>query len=327
MSWKKTPHAAEFEEKEYEVPLYMELVRSRGQLWTPGQVLEEHTGAEAAIHACSAYWKHVRRRPKPGVVLQGAVLGLPSTHPPLAHGGATPSFRANLFIQAKRCTRYTYGPTALRRLKKGAERPDPEKEIRGFSVYQRWYPGRPPSRHQQAALERLHYRVQKGGARADVCYAAPVFDDRKSLWDAAVNGEILARSTFPRAILLKDHDKWVYTDPGSDGWKCSEPERVKEEGLEARLESLWGEVPAKQRHEDDPVPSLRDLAEAVHRAFIASELEDDALPEPSETVQELDEAYQELHREPVGLVAWILGAVAVRGLLWFVVGPKKSESD
>lgn len=327
MSRKQTPHAAEFEEKEYEIPLYMELVRSRGQLWTPGQVLEQHTGAEAAVRACSAYWEHVRRRPKPGVVLQGAVLGLPATHPPLAQGGATPSFRANLFIQAKRCTRYTRGPTALRNLKKGVKRPDPKKVIRGFSVYQRWYPGRPPSRHQQKALERLHYRVQKGDARADVCYAAPVFDDRKSLWDAAMRGQILARSTFPRAILLKDHDKWVYTDPGPDGWKCSDPEYVEESRLEARLESLWEGVPVHQRHEDDPVPSLRALAQAVHGAFIASELEDEALSEPSVTVRGLDGTYQGLDRDPVGLMAWILSAVAIHGLLWLVVGAEERESN
>ena len=121
------PHAAEFEEKEYEIALYMELARSTQGIWTPGQVLENKTGYEAAVRASNDYWKHVGRGRKPGVTLQGAALGLPRGTTLSVHG-ATPSFKANLFVQAKRCTRYARGPRALRKVV-GRNRPDPKKAM------------------------------------------------------------------------------------------------------------------------------------------------------------------------------------------------------
>jgi hypothetical protein len=43
------PILAEFEEREYEYPLYFELSHDSGNIWSPGQVLEGHFGFDAAI--------------------------------------------------------------------------------------------------------------------------------------------------------------------------------------------------------------------------------------------------------------------------------------
>jgi hypothetical protein len=65
------PIDAEFEEKEYEVPLYVELGRTLDNLWAPGQVLESEVGFDGALNVASdLVWKLLGyARAKPGVVL------------------------------------------------------------------------------------------------------------------------------------------------------------------------------------------------------------------------------------------------------------------
>jgi len=321
------PVAAEFEEKEYEIPLAMELMAAPGQIWTPGQVLEEHLGWEAAVTASATYWRHVGRRSKPGVTLQGTLLGLPAAQRPLSKHGGAPSFRANLFVQAKRCTRYVRGPMKLTSsLKAGHPRPDPGKTIRAFDVYVKPYRFARP-RQQQERLERLHYRVQRGGAKADVCYAAPVFDDRVSLWSAVRQGRVVVQSTFPRAILLKKpHRKWAYTDPGARGWKCSEAEYVEEPPLWDRVAAL-AEEDAAVEASAWPDELLR-LAQGLYDALLQDQ-EEEVFPEgfgrePTSTRARLRATFNTLPTlESPAVVAWAAAAAAAHGILWLVIGPER----
>lgn len=322
------PEAAEFEEKEYEFPLGMELMVAPGHIWTPGQALEQYLGWEAAVRASGKYWQLVGRRSKPGVTLQGTLLALPRTHPPLSKNGGGPSFKANLFIQAKRCTRYVRGPLTLTsRLKKGSPRPDPSKTIRAFDVYEKSHM-RARHREQQERLERLHYKLQKGGAKADVCYAAPVFDDRLSLWLATKDQELVERSTFPRAILLKAHRKWAYTDPGAKGWKCSDAEWVAEPSLHARVAELVAGEDATDPEPNDWRANTRSIARAVHDALLVHDddsehLLDEHAPDSSE--QRLKEAFASLaYSEIEDVVAWTAAAAAAHGVMWFVLGPERN---
>src|SRR5260370_26916224 len=93
--------AAEFEEKEYEAPLYRQLERGNPYLWTPGQVLEGYLGFDAALLLSDPYlWKlHGFRGPLRGFApnrFLWAFLPLELARNRL------PRFRLNCFIQAKR---------------------------------------------------------------------------------------------------------------------------------------------------------------------------------------------------------------------------------
>ncbi len=41
--------SAEFEEREYETPLYNQLTNGNGKVWAPGQVFERHIGIDYAM--------------------------------------------------------------------------------------------------------------------------------------------------------------------------------------------------------------------------------------------------------------------------------------
>ena len=65
------PIDAEFEEKEYEFPLYHELTRSSQYIWTPGQVFEGYFGVDAALKVTTAkIWRKLGYPgPLPGTIL------------------------------------------------------------------------------------------------------------------------------------------------------------------------------------------------------------------------------------------------------------------
>jgi hypothetical protein len=62
---------AEFEEREFEAPLYNQLEVGSNLVWSPGQVFEEHIGIDRAIFVESpTFWRLIRRLgPPPGVFL------------------------------------------------------------------------------------------------------------------------------------------------------------------------------------------------------------------------------------------------------------------
>jgi hypothetical protein len=93
---------AEFEEREYETPLYQQLAVDRRRVWAPGQVLEHHIGFDYAAFCVDSYfWAlHGLRDPLNGFMFDELIrhrfwerrLG----------SRPLPDFKLNVFLQAKR---------------------------------------------------------------------------------------------------------------------------------------------------------------------------------------------------------------------------------
>lgn len=100
------PFPAEFEEKEYEIPLYLELY-DHVPLWSPGQVLEARLGVDAALRTESRLlWRRLGyAQPLRGFALNRAGRRYTRSRP-------LPNFEANLLLQVKR-------PIELRRRPNG----------------------------------------------------------------------------------------------------------------------------------------------------------------------------------------------------------------
>ena len=63
---------SDFEEKDYEAPLYNQLESScTSLLWTPGQVFEQHIGIDRAMFPEDPdFWEILGSRPRRGVLLE-----------------------------------------------------------------------------------------------------------------------------------------------------------------------------------------------------------------------------------------------------------------
>lgn len=108
-----------------------------------------------------------------------------------------PSFRLNVFIQAKRPQYGRYAPKALKAL--GLKSPYWRFEV---------------TPHQQIALEKLQQRLN---SRAIVCYACPAFHKESILHKWTVQPRIVENSTFPDVATLSGHSAWNFSEPGTRG--------------------------------------------------------------------------------------------------------------
>jgi len=104
---------SEFEEKEYEAPLYNQLESGTNLIWSPGQVFEHHIGIDRAMLLQNpAVWKVFGyNRALPGVLLEmydWNFIWRRRQRRPL------PDFKLNLFVQAKRCYFYNRRPNHLK---------------------------------------------------------------------------------------------------------------------------------------------------------------------------------------------------------------------
>jgi len=206
------PIPSEFEEKEFENPLYMEL-RSERRLWTPGQVLEGHLGFDAALHVTNDFWTITGHTKAPGVTL--ARYGL---SPMLAQPGTLPDFSTNVFLQAKRPFEYIDPPADVK--------------VHGFTAPSWFFK---VTAHQQVFLEALAAHL---GSDADVSYACAVFTTKAKLFELTIGGELRKHTTFPLATKLKDHTRWIYAKGGGVGLAKSDPEHVDVGDLDERVERL-----------------------------------------------------------------------------------------
>ena len=204
---------ADFEEKEFEFPLYRELLASEFDVWTPGQVLEGHLGFDGALRVAKDYWDVVGRDAAPGVTL--ARYGL---SPMLARPGDLPDFSTNLFLQVKRPYEYVDPPAEVKA--KGLRSPS-------------WY--FTTRDHQQPLLERLATHL---GAQAEVAYASPAFAQRARLFAVMRARELRKHTTFPAAAWLAGHGAWHYDRGGASGVAMSDPERVDGPELPSRLDRI-----------------------------------------------------------------------------------------
>lgn len=202
---------SEFEEKEYEGPLNTQLLFNNHIYWPPGQVFEKHFGIDSALNAYDPnFWLLFGLvEPKNGVVLDHFNWGY--IWKKINRKKQLPTFKLNLFVQAKRPT-YLYGKNS-EYARKGIKGPYYRFEV---------------MKHQQEALERLAKKLSNS---ALVVYACPVFHTNSDLYKHIHNRTLVDNSTFVRAIRMKNHGKWVYDEAGTTGLACSEIERIEDEPL------------------------------------------------------------------------------------------------
>lgn len=243
---------AEFEEREYETPLYNQLARGNPNVWAPGQVFEGHIGIDYALLVEDPwiFRIHGYRAHLPGVVLnryRWPVEWFLHRSP-----RRLPTFRLNLFIQAKRPEWGRRVPSAIRST--GLTPP-----FWRFSI----------EPDQQRSLEAV---ASKLGNRSLVVYAAPVFHEHQTLFLHTRKGTIVSASTFPRVSALNQHETWYYNTPGAKGVANPEVRPIEEPSLEERIRAL---LQAEATPADDPWRrNLDTAAAAIHDA-----LSDERLPE------------------------------------------------
>ena len=213
-------NAAQFEEKEYETPLYSQLVGGGKNLWTPGQVLEHYLGFDAALSLDDPYLWHLHG-------FRNALRGFSPSRfrwPLLPRNrglrSRLPRFRINCFIQAKRPQFGSRVPVKLVSL-------GPDRPFFKFSI----------DTDQQNTLEAAAKRFQ---GRALFSYAAPVFYQSRDLFRHTTAGSIVENSTFPDIGSLAGQHAWYYNRPGAVGIANRSFEYRQMPSLEDRIKGLIG---------------------------------------------------------------------------------------
>lgn len=290
---------AEFEEKSYEAPLYNQLERANSDVYAPGQVLESALGFDRGLFlAESALWETLGYSDP----LLGAALSYynwPSGYGPRLPQLNLPSFRLNLFLQAKRPHCYKRRP---RRLGKSAALAAPHW---GFSI----------DEQQQRLLEVL---ADKTNGEAHVAYACAAFHSNLALFTHTKNRSIVANSTFPSARSLIGHEAWYYDRPGATGIANPTPEHIEERPLLDRVRELAAD---SRRIEGGELAWLDSLAGHVFAAANASDAVVDARHfqyfDDLQTLERIAERYQ--LRRSVHSYAQVRLFAARFELSWLVV--------
>lgn len=210
--------SAEFEEKDYEAPLYRQLLGASSLIATPGQVFEGKFGIDAALQATNPEFWNVMGYKQP---LNGAVLDDHRWGVVWRRGvkkRRLPTFSTNLLVQAKR-------PDVL----KGRNASLSIFDITGG--YWRFFV-RP---HQQEILEKIKKHLRN---KLAVVYASPAFSSFDELYSHTINDSIIAHSSFVKVEKLKGHVAWNYDKPGTTGVANTEYEPIEDTPFIDQLELL-----------------------------------------------------------------------------------------
>ena len=290
---------AEFEEREYEAPLYNQLERSVTMLWSPGQVLEGLIGIDRAsmVHDLEFFWRTIglSRIPR-GAVLSRYVW--PFSWGPRSSQQQLPNFRLNLFLQAKRSHFSSRTPKAMKAM--GLQGP-----MWAFFI----------DEGQQRLLEYLSKRVK---GRAHVAYAAPVFHEKRHLFLHTRARTIVANSTFPSVIRLRGHKGWYYQRQGAVGVANPDPELIEEPSLIQRLQHMINEDALRPVIDELPLESL---AEHVIAAVGNQRLPESFLrAQFFDELQEIDRLSEQFNLVPTARAYMQVSLFAdTFALVWLVV--------
>lgn len=218
---------SEFEEKEYEAPLYNQLECGTRLVWSPGQVFEEYIGVDRAIFLRDpVLWRHFGPyRNMPGAFLHRYDWEFIWRR---RRRRRLPNFRLNLFLQAKRCYYHSHPPRHVRALM-------PRGRCWHFDM----------DLVQQDALVKVAERI---GDRGVVAYAGPAFHRISELNAHTLRGSIVAHSTFPLVRNVIGHTAWFYSRPGGDGVANPDPSGIEGVGLEDLLADYVRRVPVDLEH-------------------------------------------------------------------------------
>lgn len=231
---------AEFEEKEYEMPLNNQLLQGNQNLWTPGQVFEGNFGIDAALEVHRHDFWRIVGYPYPlhGVILSHFHFGY--IWKKLDKKKPLPTFKLNLFLQAKR-------PQGLK------NRPSNLKSLGLNSPYWRFW----IKNHQQKLLSKLKAKLKN---RAFVAYGCSAFHLYSDLFQHIENNSIVENSTFVKVQNLDNHSKWVYDKAGSEGIALSKPVRIDNKPLFDEINSVEENFTVEN---DNPRDNLRIISRAI----------------------------------------------------------------
>jgi hypothetical protein len=230
---------SEFEEKEFEAPLYNQLEAGTRLVWSPGQVFEEYIGIDRALFLSDPLlWRSFGR----SAPLRGAFLHRYDWEFIWRHRQRRPlpTFALNLFIQAKRSHFHRRHPKAIRGRMPG-------KSCWRFDL----------ESHQQEALGRV---ASKSGNRAIVCYAAPAFHRFTQLNAHTIRGTVVSASTFPLVEKLVGHRAFYYCGPGGSGVANPSPEDIEGGGIEDLIQDAGTELSSVN---ETPTSQLAGLASDI----------------------------------------------------------------
>jgi hypothetical protein len=209
---------AEFEEKDFEGPLYNQLLSGSSNFATPGQVFEGNFGIDAALEVLHCTFWNYFGYPAPirGVVLNNIPWGF--IWPRLGRRGVLPNFSVNALIQAKRPDRLEGRRSAFS----------------SFGItgrYWRFF----VTPHQQQLLERLSGILAN---QALVVYASPAFDTLDELYTLTTSRQVVDRSSFVKASRMAGHNAWNYNTPGTRGVAESAPEPIEDKAFHDQVNGM-----------------------------------------------------------------------------------------
>lgn len=295
------PENPEFEEKEFESPLYSELQQTSPHLWTPGQVIEGNLGIDAALNAlANPVWEAIGvNRPIPGISLRDNSLIV--AYKNLAvDPSRVPDFTVNLFVQAKR-------PEIMQYRTRGLASTNLTTPYWRFSIKD----------DQQSYLIEIHDAIGDNGA---VVYSSPAFDTMNELTRFTLNERIAENSTYVPAIELENHHYWAYDNSGGIGYRCSEPEIFEGEPLYNLVESL-SEKFATNNESQKASECIKSL-DKLHKRIMDNVVTNNDITQPRIQAFNQMRTYIEPITEEYNLTSFIELNILFRilGIEWFVVG-------
>ncbi len=207
---------AEFEEKDFEAPLYNELRFGSHRIATPGQVFEGKFGIDAALEAeHPLFWDLFGFYDVPkGVILEDLRWGFMWRK--LGKKRRLPKFNTNLLIQAKRPKPLSRASSLLKSY--------------GFSSNHWRFD---ITEHQQEILEKVSQNLRR---KALVIYASPAFHTLDDLYDYTDAQTIVENTNFVKVERLRKHKQWSYYQPGTSGVAHSEPEFIEDVSFYSMIE-------------------------------------------------------------------------------------------
>lgn len=298
---------SEFEEKEYEGPLYNQLEKTTNILWQPGQVFEKVIGVDRCIYIeDDDIWSSLGFRSIP----MGVRLSRRRWHYiwwNQRKGKILPSFKLNLFIQAKRCYKGTV-PVKVKNYKFG-------RYCCKFDIVP----------HQQNALEQVALNLKN---RAMVVYAAPMFSKQKELYQHTVKSTIIQNSTFPDVDKLSGHSSWYYNHK-VNGIANVKPTPIEVEDILKRISEFSRVLP--QEYKENSIHDLISLADKIYGVLEMEELMGDSRiaflfnkrDELRNYLRYDEDLFEEEDYEAIVSYYEIILFTLVFNLEWFVVGNLK----
>jgi hypothetical protein len=237
---------AQFEEKQYEQHLNIELLQGSNLIFPPGQHLENILGFDAALFTRNrTFWKQFlggypwyRRFFK--AYLDGLHFPKEAFELEEAFDNDLPRFKFNAFIQHKRPERMVK--------ETASEWPSWGRNYYRFKILE----------HQQKILEVLESSV---GSEGVVTYASPAFHTREEFWDAHKTQSFIKNSNFCQPHKLSGHASYTYVASGATGIAHSEPEGVVSKDLMEELQRLSQTTPQAESTNSEFVAKTCELVE------------------------------------------------------------------